>query len=281
MKPKKRYSASGYLRATINDRTGTHEFTASEELEITEIAGQFKITAFMRDDIQTFRVIDLFFPKTLSNDGTKNEFSLKPSDDHKAQGRYSYFPGNVSLGSFEGLLTVHYDWKTAHMWGSFDYKLHDGDSDVEVNAGTFDLTGITVANLKGTGTFAGTLDSKPFVAEEVSIQRKQIVDDSYLEVVGRTAPSDSGLPDYAMIFLRINEPVTKLEHGLEDPNGEVHAECYMPLFGFFPAKSGKVIFESPPELNHVKGTIKGAFQQGQEQPREVDCTFDITNLPTQ
>ncbi|WP_025109654.1 hypothetical protein [Pseudomonas sp. H1h] len=277
MKPEKLHNTRGNVQATIEDRDGKLAFIARTELEIRETAEQFRISATMRHDVQTFRVIELWFPNTLSNDGTENRFSLKPSPDSKTQGRYSYFPEGVSLGSYEGVLTVHYDWKTARMWGSFDYRVHSGpDEIISVSAGIFDLTGITVAHLAGKGTFEGTVDKENFKAVEVGIQHKEVDGKPYLEVVGRTHPPIGA----EHITLIIDADLQGLTHPLGRSDSKVQALYFHSPFGFFYARSGEVTFASLPTQTHAKGTLTGAFQQNEEPPRKVNCTFDITETPT-
>jgi hypothetical protein len=231
-----------------------------------------------------WRYISMYLPASIPDDGSKFDLSLVMNPDLNTQARANYEQfspegGGRQWGSASGQLTMSYNWKTAQMKGTFQFKSRVGSTEINISAGEFDLTGIT-DGVKHNGTFtdSGTFKAAsqewgPFIANEVSIECKKIPFDpvGYWEIVGRM---DNEFPHRSHIALFINENVEGKEHQLKD-NNDVWVTYFRPDHGgFFHAIEGSLSFTSLPGTGHAVGTLIAYFIENEKKIR-VHGEFNI------
>lgn len=264
-------------------------FKGSSGFAIQKSPERFYVKARMDLSDGHWRYISMYLPASIPDDGSKFDLSLVMNPDLNTQARANYEQfspegGGRQWGSASGQLTMSYNWKTAQMKGTFQFKSRVGSTEIEISASEFDLTGIT-DGVKHNGTFtdSGTFKATSkewgsFNANEVSIECKKIPFDpvGYWEIVGRM---DNELPPTrSHIALFINENVEGKEHQLKD-NNDVWVNYFRPDGRIFHAIEGSLSFTSLPGTGHAEGTLIANFIEN-EKKILVNGEFNIEdNVP--
>lgn len=267
--------------SAVIEGTHPHTFKANRDWAISQFENRFWIRAVHDEnedgqDQQNDKpqhLITLRVPDTISNDGEENVLQIGGNTE-AIYARFSSWGGPVHPAR-SGEIKIHYDWKTARMYGEYHFKISSLGEQLDIIKGIFDLTGITdsVQNKQyvATGTFTANGGLGEFKADKLSITKHQPspIIPPYLEV---RAAQGSDIQIRYTIFIMGDLKAGEFDLSKKDEVYIVHNSSKGELYI---STSGKLNFTADPIERLITGTFDAQFRDSFENEVNAKGEFNI------